>query len=149
MLPGFQTLNLGNSRHGLASKHGFGVVGWAAGIYSSYLLNCGDGCSKVLRTTAPCVLWSRHGAKLTSACVSSSRVVTTSDRDDVLVTNAVPGGADAAARASTHPEDTDRREPWWAHVRQWGGAIIACWDCAHSPCCQWGWGGQPPRRLSL
>ena len=75
MLPGFQTLNLGNSRHGLASKHGFGVVGWAAGIYSSYLLNCGDGCSKVLRTTVPCALWNHHGAKLPSVCVSSSRVV--------------------------------------------------------------------------
>jgi hypothetical protein len=43
---------------------------------------------------------------------ASSRVVTRSDRDDVLVTNAVPGGADAAARDSPHPEDTDRCEPW-------------------------------------
>jgi hypothetical protein len=76
------------------------------------VLNCGDGCSKVLRTTVPCALWNHHGDKLTSVCVSSSRVVTRSDRDDVLVTNAVPGGADAAARDSPHPEDTDRCEPW-------------------------------------
>lgn len=43
---------------------------------------------------------------------SRFRVVTASHRDDVLVTDAVSGRADAASRVSPHPKDADCCELW-------------------------------------
>lgn len=138
--------NFGNSRHGLGPQHGFQVIDWWIELLPE--------SSKVVLTSLPSrssyhfLDSSRYSTYLQFVCAGLG-VVTGSNHDDVIVTNSIPGRANAATGAAAHPQNADSGKPGRANLWQWGGAIIACWDRAHPPCCQWGRGVQSPGCIPL